>query len=482
MDILGDWLRNEPGADPMVELAQAEVLCRELMGAGSAVAPSPGGGGSFYERLLDLAGRFRPLLQTAPLPLPATLHFPIRRLVGILVESAGLVLLPRQIGAREHKSSAGEDFAAGMELLIEAWTLAAMARMAVPNDLWRFAHALFHSASNEQRSARLIQAYKRLLLGAAVQAEALSAREIVWVGDFLADHADLVDLISLAESVSGGFWVDPAQDMAPVAVLRRPPPAVDGLLHLTTGVLVKRISERIEWLEAIPGGALSDSPEDGPAMADEADLPLGLSRRELHGLLLRLREFWSMPPQRDQPRRSKHYEVEVCVGLKAIWDVLQRGEQRAPVQRCSVFNESPGGVAILSAGPVGEGVEAGMAVALRANPGEVWTLCIVRWIRGDRLSHLELGLQVVAEGPVPIRLGFRGTDWGELVHALLLRPMGAVRRNQAVLAPAGSCLSRRFIFVQEGKGLYVAQGRLLSLDMQTTGVELFQFEVDPYPI
>jgi hypothetical protein len=30
--------------------------------------------------------------------------------------------------------------------------------------------------------------------------------------------------------------------------------------------------------------------------------------------------------------------------------------------------------------------------------------------------------------------------------------------------------------------VYVAQARALGLDMQTPGVELFQYEIDPYPI
>ena len=60
--------------------------------------------------------------------------------------------------------------------------------------------------------------------------------------------------------------------------------------------------------------------------------------------------------------------------------------------------------------------------------------------------------------------------------------MEPVRRHAAFLAPAGTYTSRRFIFLREGAQLYVAQGRALGLDMQTTSVELFQYEIDPYPI
>ena len=67
-------------------------------------------------------------------------------------------------------------------------------------------------------------------------------------------------------------------------------------------------------------------------------------------------------------------------------------------------------------------------------------------------------------------------------HALILPPLPALRRNQAILAPAGTYASRRFVLVHEGEHLYVAQARVLSLDMQTANVELFQYEIDPYPI
>ena len=50
------------------------------------------------------------------------------------------------------------------------------------------------------------------------------------------------------------------------------------------------------------------------------------------------------------------------------------------------------------------------------------------------------------------------------------------------MAPAGTYSARRFMLVSDIHRLYIAQGRLLSLDMQTPAVELFQYEIDPYPL
>jgi cyclic-di-GMP-binding protein len=63
-----------------------------------------------------------------------------------------------------------------------------------------------------------------------------------------------------------------------------------------------------------------------------------------------------------------------------------------------------------------------------------------------------------------------------------LAAMEPVRRHPAMLAPAGTYASRRFVFVRETDHVYVAQARALGLDMQTASVELFQYEIDPYPI
>ena len=66
--------------------------------------------------------------------------------------------------------------------------------------------------------------------------------------------------------------------------------------------------------------------------------------------------------------------------------------------------------------------------------------------------------------------------------ALVLPPLPALGKAQSILAPGGTYTARRFMLVSDTQRLYVAQGRLLSLDLQTAAVELFQYEIDPYPL
>ncbi|HNQ76324.1 MAG TPA: hypothetical protein PKM39_06775 [Pseudothauera hydrothermalis] len=163
--------------------------------------------------------------------------------------------------------------------------------------------------------------------------------------------------------------------------------------------------------------------------------------------------------------------------------MFRRGEAGARIDEWMVCNESPGGYAIMSVAGVSGALSAGMVLALRSDAGKPWTLCIVRWLRSDQPDQVELGLQVVAHGGSAATIAFRGSELNTIQPALILPPLAGVRHHPAVLVKTGSYVSRRFMLVRDlEKRLYVAQGRVISLDMQTANIELLQYEVDPYPI
>jgi len=133
------------------------------------------------------------------------------------------------------------------------------------------------------------------------------------------------------------------------------------------------------------------------------------------------------------------------------------------------------------AGVRGE-IEAGGALALRRKPEQAWSVCIVRWVRSDCPGQVEVGLQIIGQSFHPVMVGFRGRAVQQLSPALALPIMEPLRRHPAMLAVAGTYASRRFVFVRGTQTVYVAQARALGLDLQTPSVELFQYEIDPYPI
>ncbi len=153
-----------------------------------------------------------------------------------------------------------------------------------------------------------------------------------------------------------------------------------------------------------------------------------------------------------------------------------------------VLNESPGGYAIMSITETGAGtgrpaeIVAGIVLGVRRQADEAWAVCVVRWVRSEASGRIELGLQMLAPSYHAVQVAFRGATLRGVVPALALPAMEPMRRHPAFLAPAGTYASRRFVFVREGARVYVAQGRALGLDMQTASVELFRYEIDPYPI
>lgn len=493
-----EWLEAEPGDDPVADLAVLRSHLARLSEPGISGSRLPQCIGLFDGRVLDISGRLRSCLFGGGLPLPRAAHQPavdlVEALLRIAAEYLRLVDDVRSRWARTQRPASEALAARALHLVSEGFLVGCMTGMAAPFGLWQCAHTLIaaarrfddaEAAEKEGRSSAAVREYKRLLAMAAIQPESLTARELTWIFDYFGEAAAMADLSGnpiLPEAAT--YWIDPAQDSPPVATIRRAPPAVDGLFHFSAQALGRRLGEWIEWLELRLSEAKAGplGREGGFLDPEQCDLPLGLAPAEALSLLRRVRERCTNPPRREQPRRHQQYTVQVCVGLKAIWDRVREGEAAGRIDEWVVYNESPGGYAIMSVAGTAAGLGAGMVLALRRDADHPWSICLVRWIRSETPDQVELGLQVVSRTCTPVLVAFRGGDAAAPAPALTLPPMAAVRHNQAILAPAGIYTARRFCIVHESERLYVAQGRVLSLDMQTASVELFQYEIDPYPI
>lgn len=460
---------SEPAADVRDEIARLRAGIERLGRREQQQADLRGIG----TRLAEVVGPMRAKLVGALLPLSQAGFAEVRSAVDAEIAFAELCLRivremrsPFLIGFRNNAEVVRE----AVTLLADAFETCAVAGIVVPQGFWHTAHALYACARDDGFDEAL-PPYKRLLALATIQPESFTSAELVEVFALVRALSDLGELVAgVGEPPGQGwFWIDLAQDAAPVAVVRRDPPPVDDLAYFSAAPLARAAGERLAKRSATTGDPTAD-----PQLADGSG----------EGLLRRLRERWAMPPRRAQPRRRNEYPVQVCTGLDEIWQRLVRGEARSsPPLEWMVQNESPGGFSIMRVAGSASGLSAGMALGLRREGFANWAICVVRWIRSEQPDQVELGLQLVAQTAIPVRVAFRsGISAKAPVRALVLPPLAAVRRHQAVLAPAGTYAARRFVLIQEGERLYVAQGRLLSLDMQTEAVELFQFEVDPYPI
>lgn len=348
--------------------------------------------------------------------------------------------------------------------------------------VWKLAYRLF-MLSGEQDLQDLtrtpdeatLEAFKFLLALTTLVPQSLSAAELDWASEYVSHLCKLIHLQhNSPESIEGPwYWLDPYGSAEPHACVRNKPPEEKQILYFSTAILARRTSDVLSRQEKDPS-----EDELRPSELFPGVTPFSL--------LTQLRQRWHTPSTRIYPRRSQDYKVEACVGLPNIWNNLRTPEDPAAIAAITewvVTNESPGGYAIMQLQNYCKGLTPGIVVALRRSPSETWSICIVRWLKSDPSAQVEIGLQMVSKGGIPVRVGFRGKDnFATLRNALVLPVMPALRQHQAILAPAGTYASRRFMLVSDVDRIYVSQCRLLTLDVQTSNLELFQFEVDPYPI
>ncbi|MHB1375204.1 MAG: hypothetical protein ACYC5W_10130 [Thauera sp.] len=444
------------------------------------------------ERVLDMADRLRPQLLAVHLPVPGELYEVSERVCGALLDVAGW-FAERAVQARGLGGERNVLCLGGLGLLSGVFILSGLAAAPVPAGVWRQVHRLARAAELMRAApddpARC--AYLRLISVAVSQPEGLTGRELAWAFEFI--DARVLAVAGFAAGASAGsaasWWIDTDADLAPQAAARRPLPEdtarATQLWYFNPRPMAQKLGECVEWITAhMTAAELAGMDcEVEPLASEEGAFPAGLSSLEALALLRRLRNHWMATPVREQPRRQNQYMVQVCMGLTAVWELGCSGRaEPGQVHEWVVLNESPAGLAIMSVAGAQANVEAGVALALRRDPQQPWAVCVVRWIRSEMPGQIELGLQVIGLSFQSVKVGFRGRAVQQLAPALALPVMEPMRRHPAMLAPAGTYASRRFVFVRDGTGVYIAQARALGLDMQTQGVELFQYEIDPYPI
>lgn len=496
---LVSWLEGEPDASVSDDLAE---FSRRLLGT-RREPPAPVSAvvlEAAAARVVDMTERLRAQVLAVQLPVPPEVYETSDRLFGALLDVAGWFAERAGPGGRRGADGDAHSLS-GLELLTELYVLSNLVAAPVPAGFWRLAHGLARDADVLAAAVDdpVRCAYLRIVAIATSQPEGLTGRELAWAVEFLDARVLGVAGFDAARPDEGAasWWIDTSADLAPQAVARRPVP--DELLRggrswsVNPRPMAQKLGECVEWITAhMTAAELAGMQCDvEPLAADEGGFPTGLSALETLALLRRLRTQWMVTPVREQPRRQNQYVVQVCIGLAMVWALGQeKGQHRGQHVRAEpgqlhewvVLNESPGGLAIMSVAGAQANVEAGVALALRRDPQQPWSVCIVRWVRSEMPGQIELGLQLVGVSFQSVRVGFRGRAAQQMAPALALPVMEPVRRHPAMLTPAGTYASRRFVFVRDGSGVYVAQARALGLDMQTPAVELFQYEIDPYPI
>lgn len=420
--------------------------------------------------------RLRPGLRETALPLARDARARSAEASDLLDQLSRCHL--RVLKALRHADSAR----AGLLALYRRFEVAVLAGATVPSGLWLCAGEMYrtltqvpHDSLEHDAAQKAKLVFVRLLALSCLSPQHLSAGEIGEAVDWLDETMIPIVLHDTppASADETWFWFDFDLDQAPRQFGRRAPPSRSGIVTFSLGPLASH---------ALATAAL---------LAPEQDDDAGAAEREasVAALLRRVADQFSNAHRRRLSRRRNNYRVSACIGLAEIRRLLSGDADTPgdapPLSEWMVVNESAGGFAIMHVGGHIEGIVSGGVLALRAEDSETWVICLIRWSRSDNPAHVELGLQVLSNGAQSVEIAFRAASPGSergLHQALLLPAVPALRPKFAILAPAGTYTSRRFVMVAQTGHVYVTQGRLISLDLQTAAVELFQFELDPYPM
>lgn len=443
----------------------------------------------FYDRTLRLSLALKSDLCEASLPLGKEMRAMAALLVSAclgIAASYERVLVDADRLAHSKRRNPATVAARALRGLAEALEVCCMIAGPPPPDLWRRAHVLAKAAKDHYEPTATVipgisldadKIYKGLLGLAAAQPEGFSPREIALACDYLGQFSAAVSLQPSPQEEGTWYWVDVSRDMGPVPPNRRIPPHHGDLLYCSFQLLSRLLGEQVSALESgMPAGNLR--------------LPERAAGQGGIAALKRLQAHWAQPPHRHHARRPNNYRAQVCIGLSELWHLLEHGDAPEGTEageegmtEWMVLNESPSGYAVMHVAGKVAGLAPGSAIALRPAADMPWSICVVRWMKSENPEHLELGLELVSPSARSVQLIFRNNDPSQQpTPGLLLPAIPALREHAAVLAPSGAYGARRFFIVSGEDKTRVMQGRLLSLDLQTGAIELFQFEPDPYPM
>lgn len=322
-----------------------------------------------------------------------------------------------------------------------------------------------HSLQNMYRSA--------ILLGCA-QPASLTPREIVFLSECLARHADQIEALSgVTAAQPDTFLIDPQRDVPAIPSLRKgivPLAALDGF---SCQRLCMRLRSQIAQLEAGTPPAAIDLP-------DFAGTPGGL------GVLRRLVRRWGEPAKRRFQRRRQDHRTLLATGIEGLWRLSRKGESTSvDLSTWMITNASPDGYAVMHVSGNTGAISVGDVVTIRPGSSPDWQICMVRWAASENPEHLELGLQMLAPRAEPAILARRATNHAaEYLQVLILPAIPKLRERQSLVVASGALPReerRKLLLLTEGQNLVVREVDASQVDEQTGSVEILSIETSDDP-
>jgi hypothetical protein len=303
-----------------------------------------------------------------------------------------------------------------------------------PKSVWLELHELYQFALRRGLAQRALEdggdtphsVYRSALLVAFSEPLKLMQgdldRVLAWLEKF--GHLAAIGPAGQQKTGQGLFLIKSQRDVPGYALSKRHHPLPQGHdLLLNTLPLAETLLDQMARLAA------GERPETLGLAPDAAD-------PAFRDLMARLVKHWGAVPNRRFTRLRTHARVEICVGIRGIWEFLNsRGATRAPTGEWMVTNESPRGFALMHVKGAMEPIRVGEVIGLRTRDSQTCHICVVRWVLSDNPEHLELGLEELA--PTARAVSIRKTRGAaqDAEHVLLLPEVPSLNQAPAILAP-----------------------------------------------
>lgn len=435
---------------------------------------------SLYTRCCSVSEELRPLLTTAPLPLPRRLRPTIRAMQDTLSDLADKLIDLSKI-ADTHEENKAHHTRYAVELVL--WrVLDTLSRhlfigslTASPpiSGIWRRLHETYtnarlrsctnHTPEGTTRSLQDVY-YAAVLLGCA-QPASFTGAEI----DFLEAYTErFSSQIDSNRNPPGSnplmFWIDPARDTVATPCTRKPPPPETPVRFFSCSRLAALLAEQLASLNE------GVSPED-------LNLPAFAATPAGKGVLKRLIGFWGSPGKRRFPRRRQNYRGELCIGFDNLCRLYRTPSQPVDTSDWIITNESPDGYSVMHAAGKIRAITVGDVVSLKTETGDTWQACIIRWAISENQEHIELGLQVLSAQAFTADIAFlRGDDRRTGQPALVLPATPALRPEESLVVPSGLLSShfKNIVLIEEKNNIEVREINIGQCDEQNGRVEIFE--------
>lgn len=332
----------------------------------------------------------------------------------------------------------------------------------VPEGVWVDLHQTYNYAMRtgladaipEDSKAMLsvAQIYKGILLMALADPYRFPQIELPWAKDLIARFSNLVEIFPAeeAEGHAGIFIIEVNTDAPPKPLAWEQHPTDPRWdLMLNTTELAKHLAMLSTHVKA----------KEDP---DKLGLPTAARDPEYAVMLRRLKLSWgaSILRQSQRRRHQRGKEFEVGFGLRSVYQLIgpvagERHLVSSPedpppmVMRCTIVDDSMGGLALRKSGTISAQVKVGDVVGVHQDNGS-WSVGLVRWFRVPKESELFFGIQLLA--PKAQAVHVRRNDTGKQYPSLLLQAAPTLKQSAMLLAPPGSIEPQSPIDVRSNAG------------------------------